>query len=88
MATSTEITFFNAVAAAESTRQTAKSAAFTTYAFVPASYTTYKTALADADVAYYTAVNTARDASNLTTGMNGNLGPIDAAQWASLLGMY
>ncbi len=88
MATSTEIAFFNAVAAAESIRQTAKSAAFTTYAFVPASYTTYKTALADADVAYYTSVNTARDTSNLTLGTLGNYGPIDVAQWASLTGMY
>jgi hypothetical protein len=75
MATATESTFINAVIAAESTRQGAKAAAFTTYAYVAANLATYKIAVADADVAYSTAVNTARDASNLTLGNVGDTGP-------------
>lgn len=77
MASATESTFIAAVIAAEATRQAAKIAAFNTWAFQPgAPYTTYKTAIADADVAYFTAVNTARDASNLTLGNIGDTGPI------------
>ncbi len=87
MATSAEQAFFTAVAVAEATRQGSKSAAFTTYAFSPAGLTTYKVALADADVAYYTAVNTARDTSNLTIGTLGNYGPIDFSNWVSMTGM-
>ena len=83
MASSAEQVFYLAVATAEATRQAAKAAAFTTYAFVPANLTTYRTALSDADVAYITAVNSARDTSNLTLGVLGDGGPIPFANWAS-----
>jgi hypothetical protein len=86
MATSTEITFMNAVAVAESVRQQSKAAAFVTYGFVAANLAAYKIALEDADVAYTTAVNTARNAADLQVGMQGAAGPIPTT-WASLTGM-
>lgn len=86
MASSTELTFMAAVVAAEGVRQGSKAAAFTTYGFDPANYTTYKTALSDADVAYFNSVKTALDASNLTLGNLGMSGPIPTT-WAPLNGM-
>lgn len=86
MAIAAEITFMNAVLAAEGTRQNAKYAAFLTYAFVPANLAAYKVALEDADVAYVTAVNAARDAANIQIGLLGINGPVPTA-WASLTGM-
>ncbi len=83
MPSSAELTFYNAVAVAEATRQQSKAAAFVSYAFVPANLTTYRTAISDADVAYVTAVNAARDTSNLTLGVLGDYGPIPFAFWAS-----
>jgi hypothetical protein len=83
MATSAQYTFIQAVAAAEGVRQTAKASAFTTYAFVPANLAAYKTALAAADVAYITAVNTARNTEAETIGTVGDTGPI-AGNWAGL----
>lgn len=86
MALAAEITFMNAVLAAEGTRQGARDAARTTYAFNPANLAAYKIALEDADVAYVTAVNTARDAANIQIGTLGINGPVPTA-WASLTGM-
>jgi hypothetical protein len=82
-----EQTFFNAVVAAEATRQHSKSLAFAAYAYNPANLTTYRTALQDADTAYFTAVNTALNASNLPLGNLGFGGPLDVSNWCSLQGM-
>ena len=87
MASSAQYTFIQAVAAAEGVRQTAKTAAFNTFAaagFAPGSLSTYKTALAAADVAYLTAVNTARNTEAENLGTLGDTGPI-AGNWAGLL---
>lgn len=86
MAIPAEVTFMAAVSLAESTRQAAKAAAFTTYGFVQANLAAYKIALEDADVAYTTAVNTARDAANIQIGQIGANGPVPTT-WASLTGM-
>lgn len=86
MATAAEITFMAAVSLAEGTRQASKVAAFTTYGFVQANLAAYKIALEDADVAYVTAVNTARDAANIQIGLLGINGPVTTS-WASLTGM-
>jgi hypothetical protein len=86
MATGAQYTFISAVAAAEGVRQTAKTAAFNTFAaagFAAGSLATYKTALAAADVAYITAVNTARNTEAETIGTVGDTGPI-AGNWAGL----
>jgi hypothetical protein len=61
MSLATEQTYRNAVPLAEGTRQQSKAAAFVTYGYVAANLATYKVALADADVAYVTSVNTAFD---------------------------
>lgn len=84
MATAAEQTFFAAVALAEQTRQGAKAAAFTTYAFNPANLTAYITAISDADVAYQTAVTAALNASNLALGNLGQSGPIPYSNWATM----
>lgn len=81
--TAAELTFYQAVAAAESARQAAYAAAFATYAFVPANYVAYRTALDAANVAYDNAVATARSATNLPLLMLGSRGPIDYAYWAA-----
>lgn len=78
MATAAEVTFANAVAAAEGVRQVAKAAAFTTYAFAPAGLATYIAALLAADVAYITAVNAALNTSALTLGNLGQSGPFSS----------
>lgn len=87
MATSAEQVYYAAVATAEGVRQQSKAAAFVTYGMVAANYAAYVVALADADVAYYTSVNTARDTSNLGLGTLGNGGPIPSSNWAPLIGM-
>jgi hypothetical protein len=87
MALAAEQVFMAAVAAAEGTRQAAKAAAFTTWAFTPANQVAYNTALSDADVAYQTAVVAAQNTSNLTLGVLGLNGPIESSNWASLIGM-
>ena len=86
MAIAAEIAFMTAVTAAEGTRQAAKVAAFTTYAFVPANLAAYKIALEDAEVAYTTAVNSARNTADLQIGLIGISGPVPTT-WASLTGM-
>lgn len=83
MATAAEITFMNAVSLAEQTRQASKAAAFATYGWAPANYAAYKVALADADVAYITAVNAAANTADLLLGTLGMTGPIPTT-WASL----
>lgn len=80
-----EQTFRAAVLAAEGVRQQSKAAAKVTYGYVVANLAAYQTALADADVAYFTAVNTAFDALNETTGNVGMNGPIPGAGWTPLL---
>lgn len=86
MAIAAEIAFMAAVTAAEGTRQGAKVAAFTTYGFAPANLAAYKIALEDADVAYVTAVNAARNTADLQVGLLGINGPVNT-NWASLTGM-
>jgi hypothetical protein len=85
MSLATEQTYRNAVPLAEGTRQQSKAAAFVTYGYVAANLATYKVALADADVAYVTSVNTAFDALNEQTGNVGLNGPIPGASWTPLL---
>ncbi len=59
MATASEFTFITAVRAAEGVRQSAKLAAFNTYAFNPANLAAYLTALEAADNAFITSANAA-----------------------------
>lgn len=87
MSFSGEQTFRAAVLAAEGVRQQAKAVAFVAYGYVAANLTTYKTALSDADVAYYNSVKTAMDALNDTSGGNGINGPIPGGGWTPLLAM-
>jgi hypothetical protein len=85
MATAAEYTFTNAVRKAEGIRQTAKAAAFATWAFGQgAALTTYVTALETADNTYIASVNSA--ASTLgVIGLPtpGQLGPAGAAAMGS-----
>jgi hypothetical protein len=86
MASAAQYTFISAVAAAEGVRQTSKAAAFSTFqaaGFSAGSLAAYKTSLAAADVAYITAVNTARNTEAETIGTVGDAGPI-AGNWAGL----
>jgi hypothetical protein len=76
MALAAEVTFVNAVAAAEGIRQVTKAAALATYGYVQANLAAYIAALAAADVAYITAVNTAANSSGLTLGNAGQSGPL------------
>lgn len=76
-----------AVVVAEAARQQTKNAARITYAFDPANLTTYRTALSDADVTYFTAVNAALNTSDLPLGNLGHTGPIPSSNWAPLLSM-
>ena len=62
MASSSDFTYIQAVAAAEGARQTAVSTAYATFqaaSFAAASWATYKTAVATAQQAYIEAVKTA-----------------------------
>jgi hypothetical protein len=79
MALLAEYTFTLAVQKAEGIRQTAKAAAFTTWAFGQGSaLTTYATALETADNAYITSVNSAANTLGViglpTPGQNGPAG--------------
>ena len=87
MSLATEQTFRNAVALAEGVRQQSKAAAMVTYAYVAANLAAYKIAIADADVAYFTSVNTALNAADSPTGNVGMNGPIPGASWTPLLTM-
>lgn len=84
MALAAEQAFHAAVVAAEATRQASKVAAFTTYGFVAANLTAYRTALSDADVAYQTAVTAALNTSDLPLGNLGQSGPIPYSNWATM----
>jgi len=61
MATPTEVTFYNAVTAAEGARQSAYAAALTTWLgnYTAANKTTYANAIATAEAAYETAIQAA-----------------------------
>jgi hypothetical protein len=83
MATSAEQTFIRAVAAAEGVRQTARAAAFATYAFVPANLAAYLAAVSATDVAFVTSVNSALNTLG-GTGNVGQSGPIGGL-WASVI---
>lgn len=76
-----------AVALAEGVRQQSKAAAFLTYGYVAANLAAYKIALADADVAYVTAVNTAANTADVQYGTLGLGGPIASSNWAPLTSM-
>jgi len=89
MATAAQRTFILAVAAAEGTRQTSKAAALATFAaagYAASALATYQSALAAADVAYLTAVNTARNTEGETLGTLGNYGPIQGQIGNLLIG--
>lgn len=83
MARAVEITFEQAVAAAEGTRQVSKASAFATYGFVAANLAAYITAVAAADVAYTTAVNSAANTSGILMGQAGLTGPIPTV-WGTI----
>lgn len=85
MSLAAEKVFYYAVAAAEATRQQSKAAALITYAYAPANAVAYATALSDADVAYITTVNAARDTSNLMLGTVGDSGPLPFSGWATIV---
>jgi hypothetical protein len=69
MASSAQYTFIAAVAAAEGVRQTAKTAAFNTWAFQPgAPLATYQAAILAADQAYNAAVKSAANTEGETLG--------------------
>jgi hypothetical protein len=84
MTVATEATFRNAVSVAEGVRQQSKAAAKITYADTPANLAAYIVALADADVAYITAVNSAANTSDLQLGNVAHLGPVPTT-WAALV---
>ena len=68
MATAAEQVFVAAVRLAEGVRQTAKAAAFATFAaasFSAAAFPTYAAALTSADIAYVTSVNSAANTLSL-----------------------
>jgi hypothetical protein len=83
MALAAEIVFQNAVATAAATRQASYASAFATYGWVAANYAAYKVAIADADVAYITAVNAAANTADLLLGNHGHTGPIPTV-WAAI----
>ena len=85
MALSAEYTFALAVQKAEGIRQTAKAAAFATWAYGQGSaLTTYVTALETADNAYITSVNSAASSLGVIGQPTpGQLGPAGAAALGS-----
>lgn len=83
MARAVEITFENAVAAAEGVRQASRAAALATYGYVAANLAAYITAIAAADVAYVTAVNAAANTSGILMGQAGLTGPIPTV-WGTI----
>jgi hypothetical protein len=80
-----ELTFCQAVANAESTRQSAKGSAAATYGFVKANFATYVTALVAADVAYCNAVISAATANGVSPDVAVGDGPI-ACGWSAKIG--
>jgi hypothetical protein len=86
-ASTAESTFYLAVAAAEGARQAAYGAAWATWLAnaTAANKAAFMTSIAAADVAYFTAVNTARNASGLTLKTIGDIGPIPWS-WSASLG--
>lgn len=85
MSFSGEQTFRAAVLTAEAVRQQTKAVAFVAYAYDPANLSTYQIAIADADVTYFTSVNTAFNALNETTYLAGFGGPIPGGGWTPML---
>jgi hypothetical protein len=85
MAMATEYTFTNAVRKAEGIRQTAKAAAFATWAHQSGSgLTTYVTALETADNTYIASVNSAASTLGVIGSVYpGQLGPAGAAALGS-----
>jgi hypothetical protein len=81
MAMASELTFSNAVQKAEGIRQTAKAAAYATWAFQQGTpLTTYVTALETADNTYIASVNSAASTAGVVGGVYpGQLGPAGAA---------
>jgi hypothetical protein len=77
--------FFDAVTTAEAVRQQSKAAAQVAYGFVQANYATYVAALAAADVAYITAINSAANTAVMAATL-ADTGPIPCARWAKLGG--
>lgn len=82
MASLAENTFYIAVGVAEGVRQSAKASAFATYGFAQANLAAYKTAIAAADVAYFTAVTAALNTEAGTLGNIGQTGPFGGL-WAA-----
>jgi hypothetical protein len=80
-----EQAFCQAVANAESTRQSAKASAAATYNFVKANYAAYVTALVAADTAYCTAIIAAATANGVEPDVAIVVGPI-ACSWSAKLG--
>lgn len=83
MASLKEITFALAVTNAEGVRQATKAAAFVTYGYVQANLAAYISAVAAADVAYITAVNSAANTAGILLGNAGESGPIPTV-WATI----
>jgi len=80
-----EQAFYDAVIAAEMTRQGSRASAQATYGFVKANYAAYVTALVAADVAFMTAVTTAATANGINPNVGLN-GPIACAKTAKIGG--
>lgn len=79
MASAADQTFISAVISAETARQFAKGSAYATYqaaGFTPAARTTYVAAALAADVAYSTAVNSARNTAGIGGGTVGDFQPL------------
>jgi hypothetical protein len=79
MALASDYVFIQAVTAANGVRQTSQAAALATYqaaGFAGTALAAYVSALAAADVAYFTSVNTARNTQGGTISQAGNTGPI------------
>lgn len=85
MGTSAEYTFVQAVQKAEGIRQTAKAAAYATWAFQQGSpLTTYVTALESADNTYIASINSAASTLGVIGSVYpGQLGPAGAAALGS-----
>jgi hypothetical protein len=79
-----EQAFCQALANAESVRQSARGSAAQTYGFVKANYAAYVTALVAADVAYYNSVVTAATAGGIDPAL-GVTAPI-ACGWSAKIG--
>jgi hypothetical protein len=80
-----ELAFCQALANAESARQSAKGSAAATYGFIKANYPAYLTALVAADAAYFNAVVAAATAGGLDPAL-GVGAPVASAWWAKVGG--